>query len=134
MEPLYRRIEFCRNAESLWGKLKSGRYDWLGVHPDGKFVLGSPPVKKGSRASASPTLIKEGAPTGEHGVRIDTLAISGPSATWYPTEAEAQAEFKEQVRRLKDDRNGPGIVRVRLVEQREIVDEEFIVRPIPTYQ
>lgn len=72
MEPIYRRIEFCRNPERLWGKLRSGRYDWLGVKSDGQFVLGSPPVKKGSGLIASGTKDKDGAPTVEHGVLTDS--------------------------------------------------------------
>ncbi len=31
--PRYAHIEFCRNEETLFGKLKSGRWEWLGVHP-----------------------------------------------------------------------------------------------------
>jgi hypothetical protein len=46
LEPLYERIEVCRDAETLWGKLNSGGWDWLGVKPDGVFVLGGPPVAR----------------------------------------------------------------------------------------
>jgi hypothetical protein len=42
MQPVYRKIEFVSDPERLWGKLKGGRWDWLGVHPEGQFVLGSP--------------------------------------------------------------------------------------------
>jgi hypothetical protein len=47
VKPVYEKIEFCRNAKTLWGKIQSGRWDWLGVHPNGQFVLGSPRQGKG---------------------------------------------------------------------------------------
>lgn len=83
--------------------------------------------------SASPTLLKDGASIGDHGVVVETLASSGPSGTWYSTEAEARSEFNERVRRLQEDQNGPSIARIRLVEQGDPIDEEFIVRRISTY-
>ena len=43
--PLYQYIEFCRNAETLWHKLQSGRWDWLGRKPDGQFVLEAHMIK-----------------------------------------------------------------------------------------
>lgn len=68
--PLYDRIEFCRDPETLWGKLESKRYDWLGVHPKGQFVVGSPPVQRFSGGAGS-SLARGGAPEGEHGFRIE---------------------------------------------------------------
>lgn len=74
------------------------------------------------------------APSGIHGVVTETVSSPKPSARWYNTEAEARAEFDEQVMCLQDDQQGPGIVRVRLVLHGEVEAEEFIVRRISTYQ
>lgn len=63
--PVYEKIEFCRNAKALWGKIQSGRWDWLGVHPDGKFVVGSPRQRKGSTMMAAPTIGRGGATPGD---------------------------------------------------------------------
>src|SRR5215204_4051057 len=71
VKPVYEKIEFCRNAKTLWGKLQSGRWGWLGVHPNGQFVLGSPRQGKGS-----------------------TMMGAGPSSTVLPTlEAQSAASL-----------------------------------------
>jgi len=59
-EPIYQRIEFCRSPKTLWGKIENGRYDWLGVHKNGQFVVGSPPVSMGFQAVARPDVIRAG--------------------------------------------------------------------------
>jgi hypothetical protein len=43
-QQLYRVIEFCKDPETLWAKIESGHWQWLGIHPSGKYVLGRPPV------------------------------------------------------------------------------------------
>ena len=48
MHPVYETISFCTNPETLWRKLEEGRWDWLGVHPKGQYVLGSPRRKGGA--------------------------------------------------------------------------------------
>jgi hypothetical protein len=93
--PVYNHIEFCRNAETLWGKLKEGRWDWLGVHPDGKYVLGSP--RRGvSGTRAHDVLTMRGATRGRHGIRyFDAEGAAG--ATWCATESEARGAFEEGI-------------------------------------
>jgi hypothetical protein len=34
--PVYKHIEFVRNAETLWAKIES-HWHWLGVHPNEQF-------------------------------------------------------------------------------------------------
>jgi hypothetical protein len=41
-QQLYPVLEQCRKPEVLWAKLATGRYDWLGVRRNGKYVLGRP--------------------------------------------------------------------------------------------
>jgi hypothetical protein len=131
VEPVYEKIEFCRNPETLWGKVQSGGWDWLGVHPNGQFVLGSPPRSGGSSMMAAPTV---GSPEGEHGILVRTPLGSGGGTHWYATEQQAREEFQNQVDRLRDESEGPGLFKVQRIEKRSVVDEELIVRRPPTYQ
>lgn len=132
MEPVYRHIEFCRDAKTLWGKMREGRWDWLGVHPKGQFVLGSPPAAR-RRSYAGMTLTREGASEGEHGVRVDTGPNYPSSHEWLPTEAAAIASYEARVAEYRDH-DGPVVARIRRIEQNETVDEEFVVSRPPTFR
>jgi hypothetical protein len=129
--PIYRTIEFCRNANTLWGKIESGRWDWLGVHPDGKFVLGSPAQAR-SRVSAAASVVRAGAEAGRFDVKIYTPDGPGPSVESLPTNEAARAAFEaECVRLAEGDR--PCLYRVTLVLDGVLTDEEFVVTLPPTY-
>lgn len=41
-QQLYAAIEYCRKPTTLWSRLATGHYDWLGMRRDGRFVLGRP--------------------------------------------------------------------------------------------
>jgi hypothetical protein len=42
-EPVYEHLSFCDSPDTLWRKLQSGGWDWLGVKPNERtFVLGAP--------------------------------------------------------------------------------------------
>lgn len=111
VKPVYEKIEFCRNAERLWGKIQSGRWDWLGVHPNGQFVLGSPRQGKGFTMMAAPTSRKGEATPGEHGVYVRTPLGPGHSKTWCQTEQQAREEFRTTVESLSDESKGPGLIK-----------------------
>ena len=117
--PLYQYIEFCRNAETLWHKLESGRWDWLGRKPDGQFVLGRPRLAR-SMAVGSPTLYKgTAAEEGKHGIRVhgwSGLPNTPPSATWCESAAQARAEFEERVAYLDRPERAPILARLVLIE------------------
>jgi hypothetical protein len=115
---LYEKIEFCRSAETLWGKLESGRWDWLGVHPDGQFVLGSPAVSR-FRIAAVMSVSDQGANKGEHGVGTRAPLSPGTAFSWYRTREDADAEFDEVVDRARDESQGPGVVQIR---QHELIE------------
>jgi hypothetical protein len=134
VKPVYEKIEFCRNAKTLWGKIQSGRWDWLGVHPNGQFVLGSPRQGKGFTMMAAPTIGRGDATPGEHGVYVRTPLGLGPSKTWCQTEQHAREEFRTTVDSLRDESKGPGLFKVERVEKGSVVDEEWIVRRPPTYR
>jgi hypothetical protein len=133
VKPIYEKIEFCRNRETLWGKLQSGRWDWLGVHPSGNFVLGSPPQGKGFAMMAAPINRRGGATPGEHGVYVRTPLGPGPSKIWCQSEQQAREEFRTTVDSLRDESKCPGLFRVERVVKGSVVDEELIVRRPPTY-
>lgn len=51
--PIYHHIEFVRAPERLWGQIES-KWDWLGIKPDGTFVVGYP------KRSGGPSIIVKG--------------------------------------------------------------------------
>jgi hypothetical protein len=136
--PLYRRIEFCRNTETLWHKLQSGHWDWLGVHPKGQFVLGSPRLIGRIISSQSLKVNRGDAKEVQHGVRW--LEWSGatnvePNSDWLPDEEQARSSFERLVKRYEDGDRSPVLVRVWLIQNRQVVDERFIAQtPPPNYQ
>ncbi len=135
--PLYQYIEFCRNAETLWHKLQSGHWDWLGVHPRGQFVLGRPRQRR-TVSGVSMKLQRGGVQEGHHGVRWQEwngVTNMDPNSEWLSDEEEAVRRFEELVNYYKGPERCPVLVRLWRVENREIVDERFIAQtPPPNYQ
>jgi hypothetical protein len=131
---VYRNIEFARNPETLWGKLREGRWDWLGVHPDGQFVLGSPRRSEGTSLHASGSVIKSGATEGVHGVRIftDPGRENSPSQDWFGSRDEAKADYDRRVTEF-EQQEGPLLVKVELVWDGRVADRAFVVNAPPTY-
>jgi hypothetical protein len=138
--PLYQYIEFCRNAETLWHKLQSGHWDWLGRKPDGQFVLGKP-----SRARYGLQVLPLGvvrtdpsAKEGQNGVKVYRwrgLPNSPASALWFTSREEARTEFDKEVDRLNSTEHSPILARVVLMERGQATDERFIAQtPPPNYQ
>jgi hypothetical protein len=127
----YRKLEFCRNAETLWRKVETN-WDLLGVKPDGQFVVGYPRRSEGFTMRAAPTVVKAGAKEGEHGVRLYMPREPGPSTDWYATPEQARAAYREAVER-EQNLDAPGIVRVELVENSQPVARELITRRLPNY-
>jgi hypothetical protein len=135
VEPIYEKIEFCRNAWTLWGKIQSGRWDWLGIHPDGQFVLGSPRQRKGFTMMAAPEVVMDSANRSEHGVRVSTpLGPPRGGASWYRTEQQAREEFRKALNSHGNESKGPELFKVQRIEQGSIAEEELIVRRPPTYR
>jgi hypothetical protein len=134
MEPVYRNIEFCRDPKTLWGKLKEGRWDWLGVHRNGQFVLGSPRRGGVSRTIGELTKRHVSVTEGEHGVAV----IAHPShehlrsVDWHPDEKTAKADFEARVADLRN-REGPLIMRVQRLMQERVVEEQYVWKNPSTY-
>ena len=132
--PLYAHIEFCSDAETLWRKIES-HWDWLGVKPDGTFVVGSP--KLGGRLSGSGvhqvTRDKDKDIEGKYVVETTVPNSLGWSGHHYATAEAAQDEYHHRLEDpAPDDR--PALRRVRLKIDGEIVDEEFLVWQFKTYR
>lgn len=136
--PLYQYIEFCRKAETLWHKLQSGHWDWLGRKPDGQFVLGKPSRKR-TIVSGSPSVDRDtAAEEGKHGIKIygwNGLPKAPPSKEWFKRAAQARTGFEEQVADLDRPEQAPILARVVLIEEGYPTDERFIAQtPPPNYQ
>jgi hypothetical protein len=88
--PMYQTVSFCRDEQTLWRKVET-HWDFLGVKPDGQFVVGYPRHGEGFTMRAAATVVKAGATKGQHGVRIYVPRGPGPSADWYATAEQARA-------------------------------------------
>jgi hypothetical protein len=138
--PLYQYIEFCRNAETLWHKLHSGIWDWLGRKPDGQFVLGRP--SRARNGLHIPPIgvarTNPGANEGQHGVKTfiwKGWPQSPPGSLWFTSAGEARSEFEKEIKRLGDLELSPILARVILIEDSQVTDERFIAQnPQPNYQ
>ena len=130
MKPEYRYIEFCRKPETLWHKIESGDWDWLGVHKGGQFVVGRPKRSGGLGLRGALSTGR-----GEHGVLVKSPLDPGPNASWFSTEQEAKEAFLRTVERLlDDDADIPILLRVQRVAGTCVEEEEFVVRRPPTYR
>jgi hypothetical protein len=131
VEPVYRNIEFCCDPQTLWGKMREGRWDWLGVHRNGQFVLGSPRASRITDHAAVTLSVAEAA-DGAHGVRLEDDPERPASEFWFREASDADAKYDEIVAQY-EGREGPLVVRVDRIEQREVVRTEWIVKRPSTY-
>jgi hypothetical protein len=129
---MYGNIEFVSDPETLWRKIES-KWDWLGVKPDGTFVVGYPRRRGGLTGGGDLSVIGPDAREGDHGVRVRQPRGTSGGASWYPTEADAQAEFRKTVERERAI-DAPGLVRIQRIENEAVVEEEFVVRKPTTYR
>jgi hypothetical protein len=138
--PLYEYIEFCSNAETLWRKLDEGRWDWLGVHPRGQFVLGRPTrARNGLQVSPLGVIRSDpGATERRNGVKSYRWLgwpKSPPDALWFTSAEEARTEFEKELERLDNPEQSPILARVVLIENGYPTDERFIAQtPSPNYR
>ncbi|MCU1667919.1 MAG: hypothetical protein JWP40_846 [Blastococcus sp.] len=128
-QQIYAVLEQCRKPEALWAKLATGNYDWLGVRPNGKYVLGRP------RLSVLPPEESGPAPDDTRDPhRIESLGPLQRIPRWeaYATADEARDVFR---RLVEGDPITPlrssGVWRARLVLDGRSVEERIVVRPLP---
>jgi hypothetical protein len=131
MEPVYRNIEFCRDPETLWRKMREGRWDWLGVHRNGQFVVGSP--RRSGVMSAS--ISAEHLPAGyemDHGVRVRAEPDANLVTTWCRDAREAEHVYRERIEEFTA-KEGPLVVMVERIEGQVAVEKELVVKRPSTY-
>ncbi len=128
-QQLYPVLEQCRKPEALWAKLATGKYDWLGVRRNGKYVLGRPRLSTVVPDDPASPPDDERDPH-----RIECLGPLQRTPRWesYPTPDEARDAF----RRIVDgDPITPlqhsGVWRARLVLDGRSVEQRLVVRPLP---
>lgn len=135
----YATIEFCNDPEALFGKLASGRYDWLGTKQDKKgrltFIVGTPRQSRGLEVSASITLARRDA-DGRHRTETITpkILLRGQPlpTTHYPTPEQARDGFEEKLdRRNAQELGGSAIAKLRLYVDNTLEREEFVVHAVP---
>lgn len=132
--PIYQHIEFCSDSATLWRKIES-KWDWLGVKPDGTFVVGYPKRSGGSSLTVKGAqAVADNATIGEHGVRVRVPNSGGSNQHWFPTAARAREHYEGVISEtIKTD--APGLLmRVDLIELGEVIEDEFIVRRESTYR
>ena len=128
-QQLYAVLEQCRKPEALWAKLATGNYDWLGVRPNGRYVLGRPRLSAVVPEQAGPAPDDAREPH-----RIEALGPLQRAPRWeaYATAEEARDTFR---RLAQGDPITPlrtsGIWRARLVLDGRSVEERLVVRPLP---
>jgi hypothetical protein len=129
-QQLYALISHCRRPQKLWKMLASGRYDWLGVRADGRFVLGQPRLAPLRRTA--PEVSKAEGADGSHRIEYAGPLDQQPSQRWYLTEEDARAAFD---RARSEESASPfrtsGVWQVRLVVAGQPSAEELVVHRLP---
>jgi hypothetical protein len=127
MEPVYQRIDYCSQVKTLWRKLRSGQWDWLGIDKSDNYILGYPMRRGGVTDSL---MVEQGhgddAVLGRHTVRIyDDPREERPwRNSILPDEASAIAEFDRFAGEMGTSPNYR-LARVQRVEKGIIVQEWF---------
>ena len=137
----YAVIEFCNTKEALWGKIRSGNWDWLGVKEDRRgrttFVLGRPAVPV-SELTASVQGVMTAATEGVNGYRIATPHSErrgeAPSGVWFASFEEARTAFVRKQSELRDEnRPGSALFKLTLIQDGREVDTALIVKARPNH-
>jgi hypothetical protein len=131
---MYRVIESCTDPETLFAKIDSGHWDWLGVQQSGNrrtFILGRP--RRGGMGLVASVQARHGnVETGRNRVVVRTphaVKVS-PEEAWWPTGEEARADFERRKTELMQG-EGSGLFKMRLYVEDQLVDEHFVVRALP---
>jgi hypothetical protein len=135
-QQLYAVVEFCSSAETLYGKIESGHWDWLGVAEKGRkktFILGRPSrARRGFDARGGGGPVAAGAESGRHGVEVREPhpTFKAPGTSWWATPEDAEIDYERQIKRLRE---GPGsaVYKVGLVLDGVTVRTEIVVRALP---
>jgi len=128
-QQLYAVLESIKAPETLWAKLATGNYDWLGVRRSGRYVIGRPRL--------CPLRPDDGSPSPDDAQQPNRIEFSGPmdrKPRWemYATADEARDTYD---RLVTGDPITPirssGVWKVRLILEGALVDELLVVRALP---
>jgi hypothetical protein len=133
-QQLYAVIEFCTDPETLWGKIASGHWDWLGVRQrqDGRrhFVMGSPPVSR-LKIRAFGQAVEIGTSRDYRTTIEEPDSHGGTSERWYRSAEDAAAGFARIIEELESGRGTSGLFRVRLYQGEQLLSAKLVVRAWP---
>jgi hypothetical protein len=127
MEPVYQRIDHVSNTRRLWGKLQSGKWDWLGINKEGDYTLGYPSRKSGVSEYFMVTIRDtEDVVLGQHVVRIyDDPRQERPwRDSHHEDEATAMAKFQQFAEEMRTSPNHR-LTKVQRIEGNVVVQEWF---------
>jgi hypothetical protein len=124
------RLAVAHHARSLCAS-----QEWLGVKPDGTFVVGYPKRSAGSGVSVKGAhAVADDATIGEHGVRVRVPNSGGSNQHSFPTAARAREHYEGVIGQYVET-DLPGLlIRVDLIERGKVIDQKFIVRRESTYR
>jgi hypothetical protein len=129
-QQLYAVLTTCKRPQTLWDKLSTGLYDWIGVRSNGRFVLGRP--RHASISVGEPVVHRAAGSDGAHRVEYRGPLDRGPHQEWH---ASADAARSGYDRTVDDDPGSPipssGIWQVRLYIDGVLAAEELVVRRLP---
>lgn len=134
-QQIYTVIEYCNDAETLWAKIESGHWDWLGVAVDKSdrrtFILGSP-AAGGSGMMAGGTVVPQGVANGAFRVEARRAHpwFKQWGQSWHASPEEAAAAYETQLEAVRTQ-PGSGVDRVRLVIDDRVQREDLVVRTLP---
>ncbi len=130
--PIYDKIEFCSNPKALWGKIASGRYDWLGVNTKHKYVVGSPRAPGGRiRPPGFSTSASAETKPGEYGAG-SCMPGTPWGNRWTDNAEDARSEYVRLRRQLEEGQGDkPMLYKIRLITDGSVEDEDYIVS-LPT--
>ena len=132
-QQLYGVIEFCNSPETLWAKLQSRHWDWLGVkRTKGRdsYVVGRPRVSR-SEAFAAGTAIEGGTADGRHRTQVRVPHFAGVSQRWCLTAEAARLDYADKLEQLRAGGEGSGLFRITLIIDGQTEVEELVVRTRP---
>jgi hypothetical protein len=126
VEPIYERTDYCSDPKTLWGKLKSAKWDWLGIDARDDFVLGYPKRKGAITDTLMLEVRRHGMVQGQHTVRVyDEPTEADPTRNdVLADEPSAIAEFDRVVQEIRTSPNYR-LSRVQRVEKGRVVQEWF---------
>ena len=120
--PVYTTIISVSSDDQLWSMVESGEWDWLGPDPEGRTLLGWP-AHHGPGSSVVPTVAKNGAEPGHHGVEIAIPGLPAATTLWWATEDQAKAEYSAQIEAA---RSRVGLAEIRRTENGKVMERKRI--------